>query len=608
MKFLEYWIYLLLSISKIFLFSLYSGTEFPIGFFVLNLASIVVLSSWTLLLSSKKRRWILLALLFLHSILLVSDLWYYRYFNDLLSIALLSDITQMSDVGGGFLTLIEMKDLLFFADLLVFSLVLFAIRNRQNTGTRSQKRILAGAGFALGLVLFVIPLAISYANEEKWLVDEPISNMREYYQLGFWGYHGLDFAQGVGSLFMDDTVTAEEESRIRELNPDTPSAVSDSAKPNIIVVQLESFQTSVIGQQVNGQELTPHLNALKEETLFFPSFYHQTHEGRTSDAEFITLTSLHPLKSGSVYTQYADNEFDALPELLKNAGYDTAAMHAFEKDFWNRDDFYQNIGFDQFFSQTDFPDNQEIGMALNDEDFLTTSVELAEQLKEPYFAFLVALSSHTPYEIPAELEQLNLTGYEDPLLKGYYETIHYVDGAVGRMIEELKQRDMWDDSLIVFYGDHDSGLTQPDSEMAQELGVETRVELFELDHQVPLFIKEPDMEKGSTVESSGGQIDIAPTILDIIDIEPPYMLGQSLLDEDSNLTTFRDGAFRYEEVYFEPDLTMPAGSGTCYDTASGQEVEVEQCSEQIETAADQLRMSDLIIQKNGLQKISKSEK
>lgn len=607
MKFLEYWIYLLLSISKIYLFSVYSGTEFHFSFFILNLASIVVLSSWTLLLSYRKRRWILLVLLFLHSTLLVSDLWYYRYFTDLLSITLLSDVTQMSDVGGGFMTLIQVKDLLFFADLILFSLVLFIGRKIQQTATRKTKRMLAGAGFGIGFLVFAIPLANSYINEEKWLVDEPISNMREYYQLGFWGYHGLDFAKGIGGLFTNNSITAQEASRIEALNPETPSAVSDSEKPNIILIQLESFQTSVIGQQVNGQELTPHLNALKEETLFFPSFYHQTHEGRTSDAEFITLASLQPLKSGSVYTQYAENEFDGLPELLRNAGYDTAAMHAYEKDFWNRDEFYQNVGFNQFFSQTDFPDNQKIGMAVNDEDFFKTSIDHAAQLKEPYFAFLVALSSHTPYEIPEELKQLDLTGYEDPLLKGYYETIHYVDGAVGVMIEELKEKDMWDDSLILFYGDHDSGLTQADSEMAQELGAETEVELFELDQQVPLFIKEPRMEEGGIIENSGGQIDIAPTILDILNIDPPYMLGQSLLDEDSNLTVFRDGSFRFEEFYFKPDLTSPSGSGICYETASGEEVDFGECEPHIETAAEQLRISDLIIQKNALDQLNTDE-
>ncbi|ANU24094.1 LTA synthase family protein [Planococcus donghaensis] len=609
MKFLEYWIYLILSISKIFLFSLYAGTQFSFSFFVLNLASIVVLSSWTLLLTRKKRNWILLVLLFLHSTLLVSDLWYYRYFTDLLSIVLIADITQMSDVGGGFLTLIEAKDFLFFADLLFFSLFLFATRKKEDVVTKKTKRIYAGTGFVVGLALVVIPLVMSYSNEEEWLVGESISNMREYYQLGFWGYHGLDFAQGIGSfLFDESTLTKEEEQRIRKVVPDTPSTVSDSEKPNIIVVQLESFQTSVIDHQVNGQELTPHLNALRKEALFFPSFYHQTHEGRTSDAEFITLTSLYSLKSGSVYTRYAaENEFDALPELLKNAGYDTAAMHAFKKDFWNRDEVYKNIGFNQFFSRPDFPDAQDIGMAVNDEDFLTTSVELAEQLKEPYFAFMVALSSHTPYTIPDNFEELNLTGYEDPLLKGYYETVHYVDGAVGTIIDQLKQKEMWDDSLIVFYGDHDSGLTQEESEMAQELNAETEMALFELDRQVPLFIKLPNSKEAGTVDRVGGQIDIAPTILDIVGITPSHMLGESLLDESSNLTVFRDGAFRYEELYFEPDLTSPAGSGSCYEIDSGQEVAIERCSEFIETATEELHVSDLIIRKNAWQQIKASE-
>src|SRR5690606_3536510 len=243
-------------ISKIYLFSVYSGTEFHFSFFILNLASIVVLSSWTLLLDYRKRRWILLVLLFLHSTLLVSDLWYYRYFTDLLSITLLSDVTQMSDVGGGFMTLIQVKDLLFFADLLLFSLVLFIGRKNQETATRKTKRMLAGAGFLLVFLVFAIPLANSYIDEEERLVDEPIANMREYYQLGFWGYHGLDCAKGIGGLFTNNSITAQEAARIEDLNPETPSAVSDSEYPNIILVQLESFQTSAIGQQVNGQELT----------------------------------------------------------------------------------------------------------------------------------------------------------------------------------------------------------------------------------------------------------------------------------------------------------------------------------------------------------------
>lgn len=602
MKFLDYWSYLLLSISKIFLFSILTASAFNFSFLLINLATILLMTSWALLLKAETRRWILMASLFLHSTLLISDLWYYRYFEDLLSIALLSDIGQMGDVGGGFMTLIQAKDFLFFADLLLFALVIRYMSKHPTSTVQRTRRIAAVAGFIVGLVLFAVPLTVSYANNEQWIADEPISNMREYYQLGFWGYHGIDAARGIGdALGIGGGITKKEETAIQELDEGVTEAAASGT--NVIVLQLESFQTSVIGQKINGQELTPNLNRLRDEMLYFPNFYHQTHEGRTSDAEFVANASLHPVKSGSVYTQYADNEFDALPELLKEAGYDTAAMHAFEKDFWNRNDFYKKIGFSQFFSKEDFPDKENIGMALNDKDFFTTSVRLMEELDEPFYAFMVALTSHIPYEIPNDEKQLDLSGYRDPLLQGYYHTIHYVDAAVGLMVEQLKTTGMWNDSLIVFYGDHDSGLTAPQDEMAQKAGADSPVELFNLDRSVPLFIKPANLKRGRTVDASGGQIDIAPTVLQLLGIEPAFMLGEPLLDEDPNLTVFRDGSFRYENLYYAPDLTKSADNGTCYKISSGSEVPLSQCSGHISKAAEELRLSDTIIEEDALAEI-----
>ncbi|MFP3489786.1 LTA synthase family protein, partial [Staphylococcus sp. SIMBA_130] len=89
------------------------------------------------------------------------------------------------------------------------------------------------------------------------------------------------------------------------------------------------------------------------------------------------------------------------------------------------------------------------------------------------------------------------------------------------------------------YGDHDSGLTNEGSEMRKEANVESAVDAFELDRQVPLFIKQPNDSSGQVVKENGGQIDIAPTILDILNMDMPYMMGSSLLDNESNLTAFR---------------------------------------------------------------------
>ncbi|MBF0707465.1 LTA synthase family protein [Guptibacillus hwajinpoensis] len=599
MIFFGYALYLLLAVLKFMLFSYFTNTAFPLEFLLMNLAGMLLLSSWTLLIQWKKRRWIWLTLLFLHSLLLISDLWYYRYFEDMLSVSLFSQMLQMSDVGGGFMALIRFQDFFLFADVMIFLLILFFTRTKTFEVTKKKRRTMASTTFLIGVVLFATPLIFSAVKEDQ-SPNQSVSDMRDYYKLGFWGYHGVDLWRGVmGALDSEKNLTVKQQKKLAENNSE--NADGSPIKPNIIMIQLESFQGSLIEQKINGKELTPNLNELKEETLYFSSFYHQTHEGRTSDAEFITNTSLYPLKSGSVYTRFPENEFGSLPELLKENGYDTAAMHAYDKGFWNRDKVYENIGFNHFFSNKDYPNQKKIGMALNDKNFLTTSIEHMETLKEPYFAFMVALTSHTPYEIPEEERDLDLSGYDDPMLKRYYQTVYYVDQAVGLMVDELKQKGMWEDSLVIFYGDHDSGLTNEGSEMRKEANVESAVDAFELDRQVPLFIKKPNEGSGQVIKENGGQIDIAPTIADMLNMEMPYMMGNSLLDDQPNLTAFRDGSFRYRNYYYEADLTEDAGNGTCYDVSTEEKVSLDKCDDQIEKVPEQLRLSDAIIEKNGLE-------
>ncbi len=595
---LGYAFYLLLGTLKFVLFSFYTDTAFPVDLFFMNLGGMLLLSSWTLLIEWKKRRWIWLGLLIAHSLLLISDMWYYRYFNDFLSVSLMSQMMQMGDVSSGFAALILPKDFLLFADSLIFLGFLFFMRHRTFSIAKKTRRKTAGLTFLTGAVLFAVPLSYSIVKEDQHL-SRSVSDMRDYYQLGFWGYHGVDLVRGIQSaLGSTDGLTKAEQ---QQVDKNTTSGTSGAAKkPNIILVQLESFQASVIDQQINGQTLTPNLNKLKKESLYFPSFYHQTHEGRTSDAEFITNTSLYPLKSGSVYTRFPDNEFDALPDLLRTNGYDTAAMHAYEKGFWNRDQVYQNIGFKHFFSQEDYPKQKKIGMALNDKQFFQKSIEHMETLKEPYFSFLVALTSHTPYEIPKDEQQLDLSSYKDPMLKRYYQTIRYVDGAVGQMVKELKKKDMWDDTLVIFYGDHDSGLTNKDGEMQQKAQIDNAVDAFELDRRVPLFIKKPNQDTGETIQENGGQIDIAPTIVDLLNLDAPYMAGHSLLDDEPNLTAFRDGSFRYKGYYYQAKLTGKAGNGTCYDVSTKEAVARDMCRPQTKQVRNDLRLSDAIIEKNGL--------
>ncbi|WP_313489528.1 LTA synthase family protein [Exiguobacterium sp.] len=594
---IRYTLYLLLGMLKFMLFSYFTKTDLSLHLTLMNLAGMLILSSWTLLIPWNKRRWVWLGLLLAHSFLLASDMWYYRYFEDFLSVSLLSQMTQMSDVSSGFTALIVPQDFLLFADSLIFMVLLFVFRKRPEVATAQTRRRTAGLLAVSGIILSASLLTYRTLTEERQ-PTAAISDMRDYYLFGFWGYHGWDAFKGVTGR-PSDGLTAQEQQRINQKEQTNPTGAKKT--PNIILVQLESFQASVIDQTINGEEVTPNLNQLKKESLYFSSFYHQTHEGRTSDAEFITNTSLYPLKSGSVYTQYPTNEFEPLPALLEKNGYDTAAMHAYEKGFWNRDDVYKNIGFKHFFSQKDYSKEKKIGMALNDQQFFLESIDHMETLQEPFFSFLVALTSHTPYEIDKEDQTLDLSGYEDPMLKRYYQTVHYVDTGVGKMIDELKQRNLWDQSLVIFYGDHDSGLVNEGSEMRKKADVSSPVAAFELERRIPLFIKKPDQQTGRVMKENGGQIDIAPTIIDLLNLKTSYMMGQSLIDDKPNLTGFRDGSFRYKDYYYKADLTKASGEGTCYDVSTEKKIEMKFCRNQVKDVSKQLKLSDKIIEENELE-------
>ncbi|PIB65619.1 hypothetical protein AOA60_03020, partial [Pseudomonas sp. 2822-17] len=70
---------------------------------------------------------------------------------------------------------------------------------------------------------------------------------------------------------------------------------------NVVVVSLESVESFVIGETMNGEEITPFLNELIEDSFYFENFYYQTGQGKTSDAEFLINNSSYPLGRGAVF-------------------------------------------------------------------------------------------------------------------------------------------------------------------------------------------------------------------------------------------------------------------------------------------------------------------
>ena len=140
------------------------------------------------------------------------------------------------------------------------------------------------------------------------------------------------------------------------------------------------------------------------------------------------------------------------------------------------------------------------------------------------------MSSHTPFEITNLTKELGINTVDYPdQVGGYLENINYVDRMLGQFFKKLKENDLYDDSLIVVYGDHtpildsfSAGSMNYDSNTNQAL-------------EVPLFVKLPNQTIGQTHENIGTSLDIMPTILDLVGIKTnQLMFGQSLFAQLKN--------------------------------------------------------------------------
>ena len=221
--------------------------------------------------------------------------------------------------------------------------------------------------------------------------------------LGTVNYHYLDFYNSMyTSINRKIPVSKAKETEIKTFfqtnSSDTYNLKGVAKGKNLIMIQVEALQGFVINSRINGQEITPNLNKWVNRSVYFNNFYYQIAAGGTSDAEFMTNNSLYPAQAGAAYFLYCGNEFNAMPKNFKDAGYDTAALHGYRESFWNRNIIYKKFGFNNFYGEQSYNIDDNVGLGLSDKSFLNQSIDKIKNLDKPYYAFLITLSSHFPYD------------------------------------------------------------------------------------------------------------------------------------------------------------------------------------------------------------------
>ncbi|WP_342561611.1 LTA synthase family protein [Paenibacillus sp. FSL R7-0345] len=493
------------------------------------------------------------------TILFFSLIVYHNHFGIIATSQVIGQAKQVGAVKKSIFAVIHPQYMLIFLDIIIISLIMLsrkkALAWKKAMSRRSNRKVVA-ALFCISLVICMMNIFPNKASMNETVQAE---------QMGILNYEAYALLAGQEEELIDSSaITQAVIDQTKGITATSTPILNGAAKgKNLIIIQMESFQNFLVHLSVDGKEITPNINKLADSSIYFPRFFQQVGQGNTSDAEFIVNTSFYVPPDGPATEIYAPKELPSLPKLLQEQGYDTATFHTNEVDFWNRGELYRALGFNRYYDKAFFGEDDTIFYGSSDEILYSkTSAELARmnESSQPFYSHVISMSSHNPFTIPENKYQMKLPErYEGTFVGDYIRAQNYADYALGQFIAELKENGVWDDSLVVLYGDHRGlpifSLKDQDNVLLEEiLGKEyTERDLI----NIPLIISSAGVPAPSVQNQLGGQVDILPTVANLlgVSVDDHIHFGQDILNHrDYNLLPQRyylpTGSFVNNEELF----------------------------------------------------------
>ena len=362
--------------------SVWWAPEEPIGqwirthpdIFSATLGSLMVVFGLLPLLPRIWRLVILLLSNFVLTLLVVADTAHVRHYGDVISVINISHAYQLRWILSSIPPLLRPSDAIYFLDIVVgiVLLPLYVRTCRMIPPSNRTYMMRLCVGLIGSGVLLAAPTG-RLAWQDKNGVFAHANLQRDVCAaIGLLPYHLVDAVK----YFSRKDVDQGERQRVFHFlddNRNNRKAVSDlfgiARDRNVIVVIAESLHAFTIGLEIHGQPIAPRLSSFARESLYFVNFHDQTHLGTTSDAEFASFQSLHPLPVGVVSSRYSRNHYHGLPAVLKEHRYSTMSAVAEPGGFWNMNRMHPRLGFQQSFFEESYTVVERIGPWLADGEF-----------------------------------------------------------------------------------------------------------------------------------------------------------------------------------------------------------------------------------------------
>lgn len=264
-------------------------------------------------------------------------------------------------------------------------------------------------------------------------------------------------------------------------------------RPNVVLFLVESFGRSTVDERVGGEPVAPEFQRLKGEGVYFDNLF--ANSFRTDRGTVAVLSGFPAQTKMSVMKLPVKSQrLPSIARSLRREGYATSFYYGGDLNFTNTASYLYGTGFDRLTWQKDLHfDAPTSKWGYADDvviDAFTDHVLAEAASQRPFFAAVLTLSSHEPFDVP-------FAKFDDPMLNA----MAFTDACLGRFVERVRQTPVWDDLLVILIADHaypyPYGIANSDA----------------LRHRIPMLWLGGAVRRPAVVETYGSQSDLAATLL-----------------------------------------------------------------------------------------------
>ncbi|KYJ85850.1 LTA synthase family protein [Sulfurovum riftiae] len=384
------------------------------------------------------------------------------------------------------------------------------------------------------LVLLSIPF-ISFLALEKQTLATSVSDNRYNQELSKNGFYSLfsafrnnelDYYEFYKTQDNDTVLETERKLTMNEHSTFVSNDLNNTLKNvhnggkekryNVMLVMIESLSASYMGIYGNDQNLTPHMDALTQKSLFFSNFF-ATGTRTVRGMEAVTM-GIPPTPGRSIVKRPDNHNLFGMGWVFKEKGYDNKFIYAGHGYFDNMNEYFSHNGFsivDRFnFKENEVTFSNVWGVC--DEDLFAKSIKEADKSfaqKKPFFSFIMTTSNHRPYTYPEGKIDI-------PSHTGRTGGVKYTDFSVNEFLKKASKKPWFSKTLFIFVADHNGG-----SAGKNELPIHR--------YKIPFLVYAPSIIKPEKITKLASQIDLAPTLFAILgwDYQSKFY-GKNILDSD----------------------------------------------------------------------------